>query len=88
MLLPSGIIPFLMCSHLAERLEARADLFRKQLRFFPGGEVAAPVGLVEVDDVGVELLDPAAWGPEDLVGEGGEADRECDRRRSLAGRSG
>ena len=66
---------------------SRADFFGKQLRLFPGGEVAAPVGLVEVDEVGVDLLDPAARGPEDLAGEGGEADREGDLRRSLAGRA-
>src|SRR5439155_26819848 len=57
-----------------------------ELRLLPGGEVAAPVGLVEVGDVGVSLFDPAARGPEDLAGELGEADRERDRRRSLAGR--
>ena len=34
-------------------------LFGEQSRLFPGREVAAPVGLVEVDEVGVELLDPA-----------------------------
>ena len=49
--------------------------------------MAAPVGLVEVGEVGVGLLDPAARGPEDLVGERGEADRERDLRRSLAGRA-
>ena len=59
---------------------------REELRLLPGGEVAAPVDLVEVDEVGVGLLDPAARGPEDLAGERGEADRERDRRRSLAGR--
>jgi hypothetical protein len=47
---------------LPERPEARADFFGKQLRLFPRGEVAAPVGLVEVDDVRVERLDPAARG--------------------------
>src|SRR5215469_7952643 len=70
-------------SGLAERPEAGADFFRKQLRLLPGREVAALADLVEVDDVGVELLDPAARGPEDLAGECGEADREFDLRRSL-----
>jgi len=37
---------------LAERPEARADFFREQLRLLPGREVAAPAGLVKVDDVG------------------------------------
>jgi hypothetical protein len=64
----------------------RSEFFGEQLRFFPGGEVAAPVGLVEVDQGGVELLDPAARGGEDLVGEGGEADRDRDLGRGLAGR--
>src|SRR5215469_17776745 len=68
--------PRLACGHLAERPEARADFCGEQLRLLPGGEVAAPVGLVEVDDVGVELLDPAARGPEDLAREHGEAHRE------------
>ena len=48
--------------------------------------MAALVDLVEVGEVGVARLDPAARGPEDLAGERGEADRERDRRRSLAGR--
>ncbi len=45
---------------LAQRLERRPDLGREQLGLFPGGEVAAPVDLVEVDEGGVRLLDPAA----------------------------
>src|SRR5690348_13277590 len=61
---------------LAKRPERRANLFGKQLRLFPGGEVAALGGLVEVGEVGVPQFDPAARGPEDLVGERGEADRE------------
>src|ERR1700742_3682667 len=67
--------------------ERRTQLFGKQLRLFPGGEVATLVGLVEVDEVGVNLLGPAARGPEDLAGERGEADREGDRHRSVAGRA-
>ena len=45
---------------LAERAEAGAELFGKQVRLFPRGEVPAPVGLVEVDEVWVDLLGPAA----------------------------
>src|SRR5262249_18146962 len=56
--------------------------------FLPGGEVTALVRLVEVDDVGVGLLDPAARGPPDLPGERREAGRNRDRRGSLAGRPG
>src|SRR5215203_4009865 len=48
--------------------------------------MTALVDLVEVDEVGIRRLDPAAWGPEDLAGEGGEADRQRDLRRRLAGR--
>ena len=56
------------------------------MRLLPRREVTAPIDLVEVDEVGVRLLDPAARGPEDLAGERGEADRERDLRRSLPGR--
>jgi hypothetical protein len=51
----------------------------EELGLFPGGEVAAAVGLVEVAEGGIAALDPAAGGLEDLVGEGGEADRDRDR---------
>ena len=49
--------------------------------------MAAPTGLVEVGQAGVSLLDPAAGGLEDLAREGGEADRDLDLRRRLAGRT-
>ena len=42
--------------------------------------MAAPVDLVEVAEVGVDLLDPAARGRDDLAGERGEADRDRDGR--------
>src|SRR5215213_651180 len=61
---------------LAQGSERRPDLGREEFRLFPGGEVSAPVDLVEVGEVGVRLLDPAARGPPDLAGERGEADRE------------
>src|SRR5208282_6232865 len=69
---------------LAQRLERRPDLGREQLGLFPGGEVAAPVDLVEVGDVGVGLLDPAARSLPDLAGERGEADRELDLRTRVS----
>ena len=47
--------------------------------------MAAPVDLVEVGEAGVDRLDPAARGSPDLAGERREADRNRDRRRSLAG---
>src|SRR5262245_33240317 len=83
--LPPESIPSLVRSHLAERPEARAEFFGKQLRLLPGGEVATLVGLVEVDDVRIELLGPAARGPEYLAGEHREADRELDLRGSVPG---
>src|SRR5262249_13920494 len=60
----------------------------EELRLLPGWEVAAPVDLVEVHEVGIDRLDPAARGSPDLTGERREADRNRDRRRSLAGRTG
>jgi hypothetical protein len=59
-----------------QRAERRPELGREQLRLLPGREVAASVNLVEVCDVGVGFLDPAARSPEDLAGERGVADRE------------
>src|SRR5215469_7907356 len=70
-------------SRSAKRPERGPDLGSEQLGLFPGGEVAAPVGLVEIGEGGVRQLDPAARCSEDLAGERGEADRELDLRRSL-----
>src|SRR5215470_15990797 len=61
---------------LAQRLERCPELLAEDLRLFPGGEVAAPAGLVEVDEVGVNLLGPALRRLDDLAREDGEADRE------------
>src|SRR5215831_2348999 len=44
---------------LAQCPERRADLFGEELRLFPGGEVAALVDLVEVDELRVGPLGPA-----------------------------
>src|SRR6478736_6550620 len=63
-----------LVSGLAQGLERLPDLLGEQLRLFPGGEVAAPGGLVEVNEVGVDLLGPAARSLVDLPGEDGEAD--------------
>src|SRR5215472_398375 len=41
---------------LAQRAECRADLGREQLGLFPGGEVPAPAGLVEVAEAGIDHL--------------------------------
>src|SRR4051812_16004091 len=59
-----------------QRPEGGAQFLGEQLRLLPCREVAAPVDLVEVGDVGIGALDPAARAPPDLLGEGGEADRE------------
>src|SRR5271154_1967943 len=72
---------------LAQRAERRPDLGREQLGLFPGGEGAAPVDPVEVGDVRVRLLDPAARGTKDLAGERGEADRKLDLWTGLPGRA-
>src|SRR5262249_42072596 len=66
--------------------ERCAEFFTEELWLFPRGEVPALVGLVEVDDVGVRLLDPTARRPPDLAGERREAKRELHRRWGLAGR--
>src|SRR5262245_20860249 len=71
----------------AQCLEGGPELLAEELRLLPGGEVPAPVDLVEVGEVGVDLLGPAPRRPEDLAGEHREADRERDRGRYLARRS-
>src|SRR3954470_6701273 len=73
---------------LSQRAERSPHLGREELGLLPGGEVAAPVGLVEVGEAGENYLDLAARGREDLAGEVRVAHRNCDRRRSLAGRTG
>src|SRR5918996_753274 len=73
---------------VAQGAERGPHLGGEELRLLPGGEVAAPVDLVEVGEAGVDRLDPAARGSEDLAGERREADGNRDRRRSLAGRTG
>src|SRR5215468_8749498 len=68
---------------LAQGLERRPDLVGEHLGLLPGREVPALLGLVEVAEGGIAQLDPAARGPEDLVREGREADRDRDVRRSM-----
>src|SRR5215467_5988071 len=45
---------------LAKRPAPRAELFGEELRLFPGGEVAALVDFVVVDEFGVGALRPAS----------------------------
>src|ERR1700685_3912537 len=80
---PPGTFP--VQAVLAQWPERGPDLGGEQLGLFPGCEVAALFGLVEVGEGGVELLDPAARGRPDLAGEGGEADGDRDLRGSLPG---
>src|SRR5215212_8351139 len=47
---------------LAKRPECGSHLLGEQLRLLPGGEVTTLVDLVEIDQVGVSLLGPAARG--------------------------
>src|SRR4051794_17683563 len=64
----------------AQRSEGGAELVAEELGLLPGGEVAAAVELVEVDEVvRVGLLGPAARRLVELVGE--DADRVGDRDR-------
>src|SRR6516162_9088104 len=50
----------LLCWLLAQWPEAGANLFREELRLFPGREVAASVELVVMDEVvGIRALCPA-----------------------------
>jgi hypothetical protein len=51
---------------LAKRFERRAQLRREQLRVLPHCEVAAPVGLVEVDQVAEGAPGPCLLGAKDL----------------------
>src|SRR5215472_7558143 len=60
----------------AQCAEARADLFGEELRLFPGGEVAALVDLVVVDEVGVGPFGPAARRLILLVGEDARGHRD------------
>ena len=71
----------------AKRLERRPDLGREQLGLFPGGEVAALAGLIEVGEVGDPFSTQLRGARKISPGERSEADRERDLRRSLPGRT-
>src|SRR3954452_22357151 len=68
---------------ISQRLECGPDLRCEKLRLFPGSEVAALVDLVEVSDVRVARLDPAARRPPDLSWKRREAERDLRRRQWL-----
>src|SRR5260370_34693926 len=64
---------------LAQRPERRQHLGGEQVWLFPGGEVAASVERVVVDEVfGVRALGPAAGGLIELVGEDADGERNRD----------
>src|SRR5436305_14085430 len=69
-----------------DRPKGRSHLGREELGLFPGREVAALVDGVEVDDVRVARLDPAARRPPDLARERREAERDRRRRQWLLAR--
>jgi hypothetical protein len=50
---------------------------------FPGGKVSALVDLVEVDEVGIGPLRPAAWGLVLLAREDGDGYRNGDALHAL-----
>src|SRR3954451_18251056 len=70
----------------ADRPEGGPHLLAEDFRLLPGREVSALVDLVEVDDVGVARLDPAAWCPPDLARERREAERDRRGWQRLAAR--
>ena len=80
-----AIVPTLPIRYLSADLSAslteaagtpRAELLGEELRLFPGGEVAALVDFVEVDEVGVGLLRPAARRLILLAGKDGRGNRD------------
>src|SRR4051794_23456248 len=72
----------------ADRPEGGPHLLAEDFRLLPGREVSALVDLVEVDDVGVARLDPAAWCPPDLARERREAERDRRGWQRLSARGG
>src|SRR3954452_6533760 len=65
----------------SEGPECGSQLRGEKLRLFPGGEVAAAVDFVEVDEVGVGPLGPAARRLILLAGEDGHGHRDRDALR-------
>src|SRR5215213_4841326 len=63
---------------LAQRSERRAELLGEQLGLFPGREVTAFFDLVEIDEVGVGLIGPAARGLILLAGKHARSHRNGD----------
>src|SRR5256886_14638872 len=77
---------------LTQRLEGGAQLLTEDLRLFPGGEVAAYVNLVPVDEIPEAALAPASRRRVDLGRKHGNGDREfrdvdCVERAAASPRS-
>src|SRR5262245_64183861 len=68
------------------RPECSPHLGREEFGLLPRSEVPAPVHLVEVRDVWVGVLDPAARGLPELAGGGGKNEWERTLRRRAARR--
>ena len=66
------------CLDYAQRSEARANLFGKQLRLFPGRKVAAFLHLVVMNQFGIRPLCPTLRRWTDLVGEDAHGNRDGD----------
>src|SRR5215213_4436775 len=61
---------------LAQRTERGTEFFREELWLLPRGEVAAAVERVEVDEVWIRALRPAARSRVDLIGEDTDGSRD------------
>src|SRR4051794_25809457 len=72
---------------LAQRTERCAQLRREQLRVLPHCEVAAPVSLVEIDQVAEGATGPRLLGANDLVWEHRDGHRDRDLVGLLRGRT-
>ncbi|MFE5143590.1 hypothetical protein ACFRDV_39140 [Streptomyces fagopyri] len=55
-----------------------AQFFGEDLRLFEGGEVAAVLGLVPVDEIVVRALSPDLGCGKDVLGGDGDADRQVE----------
>src|ERR687894_1929987 len=76
-----GMCRRLKHGHLPKRPERRAKLLCKELRLLPSGEVAASINFVEVNEVGVGLLRPAARRLILLAGKDGRGNGDVDALR-------
>src|SRR5882757_6590629 len=63
---------------LPKRPEAHAKLFGKELRLFPGGEMAALLHLVVVDEIGIGPLRPLPRRLVEFVREDAHGSRDLD----------